>query len=113
MSYLITGGTGGIGMSLTRWMAAEGAKSIVLVSRSGGAADEVQTLVQDMKKMGTNVVVLKCDIGSQADTHNLITDLASQGVPPIAGVIHGAMVLRVRKAMLSIGLCSHSPGYSF
>ena len=94
-SYLITGGTGGIGRSLARWMAAEGAKFIILASRSGQAADGIQMLVQDMEDIGTRVVVQQCDIGSETDVQELIRFAAAQGLPPLAGVVHGAMVLQV------------------
>ena len=95
MTYLITGGTGGIGQSLTRWMALEGAKSIILASRSGQTAAGIQTLMQDMEKKGVNVIVQECNVGSESDVERLISSPTSHGIPPIAGIIHGAMVLQV------------------
>ena len=96
MSYLITGGTGGIGRSLARWMAAEGAKFIILASRSGQAADGIQMLMQDLESIGTRVIALKCDIGSGVDVEQLVRYPISHSLPPIAGVVHGALVIQVR-----------------
>ena len=95
VTYLITGGTGGIGRSLVRWMAAEGAKFIILASRSGQAADGIQMLVEDMENIGTSVIVQKCDIGLESDAEQLMRCPISHDLPPIAGVVHGAMVLQV------------------
>ena len=77
-------------------MAAEGAKFIILASRSGQAADGIQMLVQDMENIGTRIVVQKCDIRSESDVEQLIRCPMSHGLPPVAGVVHGAMVLQVR-----------------
>lgn len=94
-TYLITGGTGGLGRSLTRWLAKEGAKNIVLASRSGATTDNVRELIGEMENSGTRVVVQACDIIIESDVKELLDDVAAQGLPPIAGVIHGAMVLQV------------------
>ena len=95
MTYLIMGGTGGIGKSLTRWMVTEGAKFIILLSRSGQATTEIQTLVQDMESIGTRVTIQKCDVSRESDVEQLINYPISHGLPRIAGVIYGAMVLQV------------------
>lgn len=80
---------------MARWMAAEGAKFIILASRSGQAADGIQMLVQDMESIGTRIIVQKCDIGLESDVERLIRCPNSHGLPSIGGVIHGAMVLQV------------------
>ena len=92
VSYLIIGGTGGIAQSLTRRMALEGATSIMLASRSDQSADGIQTLMQSN---GTSVIVQECNVGSESDVERLISCPASDGLPPIASVIHGAIVLQV------------------
>ena len=94
-TYLITGGTGGIGRSLTRWLAKEGAKNIILASRSGAITDNVRELIREMENSGTRVLVQACDITIESDVKELLHDVAAHGLPPIAGVIHGAMVLQV------------------
>lgn len=76
-------------------MAAEGAKFIILASRSGQAADGIQMLVQDMESIGTRVIMQQCDIGSESDVEQLMRCPIRHGLPPIAGVVHGAMVLQV------------------
>lgn len=91
-SYLITGGTGGLGRSMTRWLAGQGAQNIILASRSGIAKKDIQNLVDDLHDQGITVVVKRCDIGDRVQVEALIRD-CSTTLPPIRGVIHGAMAL--------------------
>ena len=94
MSYLITGGTGGLGQSITRWLARQGAKNIILASRSGGAGGSVASLIEELGKSGVRVRVEKCDIADEAQLRELV-GRSELEMPRIGGVIHGAMVLRV------------------
>lgn len=95
-SYLITGGTGGIGRSLAFWLAKNGAKNIVLASRSGLGSGSARALVEDIQTLdiGVNIAVRACDVGNRAQLEDLIKGI-QEIMPPIKGVIHGAMVLRV------------------
>ena len=95
-SYLITGGTGGIGRSLAYWLAKNGAKNIVLISRSGLGSAPARVFVEDMKALHATIkiVVRSCDVGNRVQLQDLVTELKGM-MPPIKGVIHGAMVLQV------------------
>jgi len=70
----------------------KGARSIVLISRSGKATGKVADLVEEASAIGVKITVLPCDVSSQFQVEKLITqDIAS--LPPVRGVIHAAMVL--------------------
>lgn len=105
-TYILIGGTGGLGRGMTRWMAAKGAKHIVLLSRSGKVEGPVKTLVDDMSLLGVNVVVHPCDVSSREDVDALLQTKLTE-LPPIKGVIHGAMTLRVRR-FLTLYLLYHT-----
>ncbi|KAL8941461.1 MAG: hypothetical protein Q9211_001817 [Gyalolechia sp. 1 TL-2023] len=92
-SYLITGGTGGIGRSITRWLAREGATNIVLASRSGPDQRGIAELVQELQGIGVKVFVDRCDVADLAQVKSLVSK-CQDSMPPIRGVIHGAMALR-------------------
>jgi NAD(P)-dependent dehydrogenase (short-subunit alcohol dehydrogenase family) len=80
---------------MARWMAGKGAKNIVLVSRSGNASGKVKQLIDDVATSGVNILVQQCDVSDAESVKKLIeVDLAN--MPPLKGVIHGAMVLHVR-----------------
>ena len=93
-SYLITGGTGGLGRSTARWLVKQGARNIILASRSGAAQDNVRELIDDLAKVGATIAVHKCDVADKGQLEALIKGCA-ETMPPIRGVIHGVMVLRV------------------
>lgn len=100
-SYLIIGGTGGLGRSMTKWMVGKGARNIVLVSRRARLEGAVQKLAEDLKEsVGANVVVKACDVTNKESVQSLI-DSCSSELPSIAGVVHAGMVLRVRYLLLS------------
>ncbi|KAH8881784.1 polyketide synthase [Thozetella sp. PMI_491] len=93
-TYLIIGGTGGLGRSISRWMASKGARTLVLVSRSGRVDSAIAELTAELKEStGTSVVVKACDVANKNSVAQLI-DFCSKELPPIAGVIHSGMVLR-------------------
>jgi acyl transferase domain-containing protein/NADPH-dependent curcumin reductase CurA/NADP-dependent 3-hydroxy acid dehydrogenase YdfG len=91
-SYLIVGGTGGLGCSIARWMASRGAKYICLSSRKANITPRLEGLISDLAKLGTTVSVRACDVADSKSVEILIGDLQKEG--PIRGVIQGAMVLK-------------------
>ncbi|ESZ94375.1 BcPKS8, polyketide synthase [Sclerotinia borealis F-4128] len=92
-TYILIGGTGGLGRSMARWMVSKGAKHLVLVSRSGSVTGKVKVLIDDLGTVGANIVVRRCDVANSDAVNNLITNELT-GMPEVRGVIHGAMVLR-------------------
>ena len=98
-TYILIGGTGGLGRSMARWMVSKGAKNIVLVSRSGSATGKVKELVDELALSGVNIVVRQCDVVNINSVENLIAN-ELVGMPEIRGVVHGAMVLHVSFLLL-------------
>ena len=74
-------------------MTDHGARNLIFASRSGVAKQEASELVKVLKEKGVTVAVYSCDIG---DASQLAYNLAqTDHMPPIRGVIQGAMVLQV------------------
>ncbi|KAJ5166627.1 type I iterative polyketide synthase [Penicillium canariense] len=92
-SYILIGGTGGLGQSMARWMSSKGAGHIVLVSRSASVNDQVRALIDELAVNGTHVTVKPCDVSSRQSVENLVKG-DMKDLPPVRGVVHGAMVLR-------------------
>lgn len=76
-------------------MVERGARYIVLLSRSGKITTDLSRLISDCEISGASVYVNRCDVADRASVEALITYL-QRNLPPIRGLIHAAMVLRVR-----------------
>jgi NAD(P)-dependent dehydrogenase (short-subunit alcohol dehydrogenase family) len=75
-------------------MVKNGAKNIVLLSRSGVLQGKPKEQTDALNEAGANVVVRRCDVTNRADVKELVSEGLS-GMPPVRGIIHGAMVLHV------------------
>ena len=73
----------------------QGAKNIILTSRSGFDNPGVHDLVLELSDLGAKIAVLKCDISDRGQVERLAEE-CSATMPPIKGVIHGAAVFQVR-----------------
>lgn len=92
-SYLVAGGLGGIGRSISSWMVNKGAKHLILPSRSGVKSKAAIEFVSKMKRLGINVITPKCDVSSATSLSALLRDCAAT-LPPIRGCINATMVLQ-------------------
>jgi acyl transferase domain-containing protein/acyl carrier protein len=94
VTYLITGGAGGIGVAVAEWLASNGATHLVLTSRRGrpaaGAALETS---EALERRGVNVRVVSADVADRARMQEVLREIAASGAP-LRGVIHAAGVLR-------------------
>ncbi|KAH9242477.1 hypothetical protein K456DRAFT_1905557 [Colletotrichum gloeosporioides 23] len=93
-TYLITGGTGGIGKSLVPWMLENGASNVVVLGRSATTNTDVAKLINehDSPSTGIHVRAVACDVSSR---DSLLAALeAVKDLAPVRGVIHGSMYLR-------------------
>ena len=90
-TYLITGGFGGLGLLIARWLVERGARHLVLVGRRGITAD-VQPQVQALQTLGAKVLPMAVDVTNLAAMQALFAHL-TQNAPPIRGVIHAVGVL--------------------
>ncbi|MEU4782961.1 beta-ketoacyl reductase, partial [Micromonospora sp. NPDC023633] len=85
---LVTGGTGGLGGHVARWVARHGAEHVVLISRRGMDGPGVVELIGELTAADrVRVSVLGCDV---ADRDGLAAALAEVG--PIDAVVHAAGV---------------------
>lgn len=87
-SYLITGGTGGIGMEVAEWASANGAGALHLTTRREPSAG-VQARIAALRSAGTAVELHQLDLGDTKQLDALL-DKASDGPTPLDGVFHAA-----------------------
>ncbi|SEL14132.1 Acyl transferase domain-containing protein [Stigmatella aurantiaca] len=89
-SYLLTGGLGGLGLSLARWMVDQGARNLVLIGR-GGAKPEAQETLRALEAAGAKILVLQADVSKQGDVRRALEE--AERLAPLRGVVHAAGVL--------------------
>ena len=89
-SYLLTGGMGGLGVGISRWLVERGARSLVFLSRSAGRKPKDELFIRELESCGCSVVTVAGQAQSMEDVQRAI----SLAPLPIKGVIHLAMVLR-------------------
>ncbi len=90
-SYLVTGGLGGLGLKLARWLVDRGAKCLVLTSRSAPSEDARQ-IVAELERSGAKIAVRACDVSKPEELAKVLADLRG-AFPPLRGVFHLAGVL--------------------
>jgi NADPH:quinone reductase-like Zn-dependent oxidoreductase/thioesterase domain-containing protein/acyl carrier protein len=91
-SYLVTGGAGGLGLEVAKWLAGGGARHLVLMSRSGPRDEAVRDDLDALRASGVTVVDARGDVTRRADVERVLAEGAASG-RPLRGVFHAAMVL--------------------
>ncbi|MEV7019914.1 SDR family NAD(P)-dependent oxidoreductase, partial [Streptomyces sp. NPDC093991] len=88
---LVTGGTGGIGRHVARWLARHGAPHIVLTSRSGPDAPGADELAAELRALGSAVTIAACDVTDRDALRSLLDGLPAD--QPLTSVFHTAATL--------------------
>ncbi|KEQ90223.1 hypothetical protein AUEXF2481DRAFT_71742 [Aureobasidium subglaciale EXF-2481] len=93
-SYLLIGGLGGIGRSITDWMVSRGAKHLILLSRSADSLDQTTCdWLAALHDRQVEVHTLACDV-SDENQLSAVLGQVKDDYPPIRGIVQAAMVLR-------------------
>ncbi|XP_071948025.1 uncharacterized protein [Antedon mediterranea] len=87
-TYIITGGFGGIGLAMCRWMADKGAKHLAIVSRRGCRNAAGRRAVQYLQKKGVTVYQFAADVSKSEHIKKMFEDLKVKRAPAIKGVLH-------------------------
>jgi NAD(P)-dependent dehydrogenase (short-subunit alcohol dehydrogenase family) len=90
-TYLVTGGLGGLGLKVARWLVDRGARHLVLLGRSG-ISEAARPQLESLQAAGVRVEVRKCDVGDRSALAALLSEIAA-ALPPLRGVFHLAGVL--------------------
>jgi acyl carrier protein len=90
-TYLITGGLGGLGLTVARWMVEKGARHLALLSRSGRSSDS-DVCLRSFGAAGANVKVMTADVSQEADVARVLDEI-HESMPQLRGIVHAAGVL--------------------
>ncbi len=90
-TYLITGGLGGLGLLIAKWMVEHGARHLVLLGRHDPLPAARET-IDLLRAAGATVVVAQGDVAVESDLSAALAT-AMRDMPAIRGVLHAAGVL--------------------
>jgi myxalamid-type polyketide synthase MxaE and MxaD len=104
-TYLITGGLGGLGLHVARWLVEHGARRLLLLGRTpvpprrdwntlapdAPLASALRT-VRELEALGASIHLATVDVGDEAALTGFLEDFTREGWPPIRGVLHAAGV---------------------
>jgi NAD(P)-dependent dehydrogenase (short-subunit alcohol dehydrogenase family)/acyl carrier protein len=89
-TYLVTGGLGGVGRHVARWLVSRGARSIVLTGRSAPGV-EAAAVISELEAQGATIRVVLADLSHADDVAKLTSAIG--GDAPLLGVFHLAGVI--------------------
>ncbi|KAF7513296.1 hypothetical protein GJ744_009717 [Endocarpon pusillum] len=89
-SYLLVGGLGGLGRSVSRWMVERGARYLIYLSRSAGLDPGDGQFVEEINSMGCRVQLVRGTVTSLED----VTRAIRGAEKPVRGILQMSMVLR-------------------
>lgn len=93
-TYMVTGGLGGIGALVARWLVERGARHLVLVGRHQPSMAAAQR-VHELEQLGASVQVVCADVSQYDQMAQVVRDMAAT-LPPLHGLMHCAGVFADR-----------------
>jgi myxalamid-type polyketide synthase MxaB len=90
-TYLITGGTGGLGLRVAAWLAEQGATHVVLLARHAPDA-QARDFIATLRESGLTVRLLEADVSDRDSVAAALAQVRSDG-RALRGIIHAAGVL--------------------
>ncbi|MBB4862549.1 acyl transferase domain-containing protein/NAD(P)-dependent dehydrogenase (short-subunit alcohol dehydrogenase family)/acyl carrier protein [Pseudomonas nitritireducens] len=90
--YLLSGGFGGLGGAVARWLAEHGAGHIALIGRRGEATPGARELLAELHDLGAEATALAVDVADAGAVSALVAGL-HRPERPLCGIYHAAGVL--------------------
>ena len=90
-TYLVSGGTGALGLHVAEWLASRGARHLVLMSRKGMLDARGARTATALEARGVRVQVVAADVAKAQEVDGLMATIAA-GPNPLRGIVHAAGV---------------------
>ena len=93
-SHVISGGTGGLGLLTSRWLAQRGAHAVTLLSRGSVISSCLRSEWHQLSAVDAMyAVVAHCNVAERVDIQRVVASLHKRPSAPLTGVWHAAGVL--------------------
>ncbi|TQV65811.1 SDR family NAD(P)-dependent oxidoreductase [Exilibacterium tricleocarpae] len=89
--FIVTGGTGDLGVVTAQWLLGRGAKKVALLQRTETDANK-QKVISKLEEKGCEIITVACDIRSRDEVENAVSGLVEKH-GSISGVVHAAGIL--------------------
>ncbi|RFU75979.1 polyketide synthase [Trichoderma arundinaceum] len=93
-TYVLAGGLGGLGRSISELLVNNGARHLAFLSRSGASSDAAKSFIDSLRLRGVNAQAYVVDICNETSLNDFFKDVLTMEMPPIRGVFQCAAVLR-------------------
>jgi acyl transferase domain-containing protein/acyl carrier protein len=90
-TYLITGGLGGLGLRVAKWMAHHGARNLVLLGRKA-PSEQARKVIADLQGGDVHVEVYAADVASLPEIEDVFRKMG-EALPALGGIVHAAGIL--------------------
>ncbi len=90
-TYLVTGAFGAVGLAMVDWLVSQGARHLIVVSRSGPRGGRAKRRLQAWRATGADIREEAVDVGDALAVSRLIAR-ATEQMPLLRGVFHAAGV---------------------
>ena len=86
---MITGGLGGLGLKVARWLAERGARHLTLIGRRAASHSEQFDTLREIEALGAEVLVVVGDVADMASMTDLFARFG-RDLPALRGIVHAA-----------------------
>lgn len=91
-AYLVTGGFGGFGFEIAKWLARSGAGHVILAGRKGIDTEGAHAMIAELRSLGARTTAMAMDVGDQVSVTTGMRQIAELDLP-LRGIFHAAGVL--------------------
>ncbi|KAG8417127.1 putative Hybrid PKS-NRPS biosynthetic cluster [Metarhizium acridum] len=89
-TYLLVGGLGGLGRTISQWMVRKGASRLAFLSRSGADKAEAKATIDWLIERGVDATVYRGGVSKFTDVQSCVEQIGSS----LGGIFQAAMVLQ-------------------
>ncbi|OTB04012.1 hypothetical protein M426DRAFT_59505 [Hypoxylon sp. CI-4A] len=93
VTYVLSGGLGGLGLVIAKLLASNGAKHIAFLSRTGKTSELAKSCLDFLHNRGVDVRIFQVDICDREALANVSSEM-QQSMPQVKGIFQCAAVLR-------------------
>ncbi|KAJ5520916.1 Acyl transferase/acyl hydrolase/lysophospholipase [Penicillium fimorum] len=91
-AYLLIGGLGGIGRSVSTWMVEQNARELIFLSRSAGQSEDDEAFIRELEAQACRVICVPGNVTNLKDVKAAVAACTQ----PLAGVLQMAVDLKDR-----------------